>query len=402
MIHMSTNNKSFIETAQQLKDKGISNCWFMLQLNNPELELIDARSNDLSKEEIDAVIKECITNPWYFLREVVLIPDGPAQPVPFELHLGNLATLSMFFKGIDTYTCTPRFTYKTKSILAGLLWGFIFGCKEEFAFIAKDIVHARINISKISQIWEVLPEYLQDHKIFKYLEDVLENTFSGNTISTVSASRNVDTAHAIGRGLAHPVEFFDDFEFIPNMYHTIASSNTAYTVASRRARDQGRLHGRIYASTPADLSTKEARVAIDIIQCAAKFDEKMYDMSDDELESYIIDKSLNKIVYIEYDYDELRKDEKWLEEMCKGLNWKTDTIRREVLLERFISRKLDGRPRKQLPNHLLANMDVEMGSITDGQLDMYGIISEHERAIVKEMYAKHPKGFFPNPYCALR
>lgn len=44
---------------------------------------------------------------------------------------------------------------------------------------------------------------------------------------------------------------------------------------------------------------------------------------------------------------------------------------------------------------------VEMGSITDKELDSYAKFSDYEKKIIKEMYAKHPKGTFPNPRCAL-
>jgi len=44
---------------------------------------------------------------------------------------------------------------------------------------------------------------------------------------------------------------------------------------------------------------------------------------------------------------------------------------------------------------------IEMGYITDEELDAYARFSEHEKKIIKEMYAKNPKGTFPNPICAL-
>lgn len=44
----------------------------------------------------------------------------------------------------------------------------------------------------------------------------------------------------------------------------------------------------------------------------------------------------------------------------------------------------------------------EMGSITDKEIDAFGKFSDYEKGIIKEQYSKHPKGFFPNPICALR
>lgn len=43
----------------------------------------------------------------------------------------------------------------------------------------------------------------------------------------------------------------------------------------------------------------------------------------------------------------------------------------------------------------------DYGAITDEEIDEYGSFSEHEKEIIKEQYAKHKKGTFPNPRCAL-
>lgn len=43
----------------------------------------------------------------------------------------------------------------------------------------------------------------------------------------------------------------------------------------------------------------------------------------------------------------------------------------------------------------------EVENITDAEIENWGITSEYEKKIVKEQYAKYPKGFFKNPICAL-
>lgn len=45
---------------------------------------------------------------------------------------------------------------------------------------------------------------------------------------------------------------------------------------------------------------------------------------------------------------------------------------------------------------------LEMGSITDEEIDKWGKFSKVEKRIIKKAYASHQKGFFPNPHCALR
>lgn len=44
---------------------------------------------------------------------------------------------------------------------------------------------------------------------------------------------------------------------------------------------------------------------------------------------------------------------------------------------------------------------IEMGYITDEEIDAYGKFTDSQKEIIKKMYAEYPKGFFPNPMCAL-
>lgn len=44
---------------------------------------------------------------------------------------------------------------------------------------------------------------------------------------------------------------------------------------------------------------------------------------------------------------------------------------------------------------------IEMGSITDEEIDAFGKFSDYQKGIIKEQYSLHNKGFFPNPMCAL-
>ncbi|MCB2347332.1 hypothetical protein, partial [Clostridium estertheticum] len=44
---------------------------------------------------------------------------------------------------------------------------------------------------------------------------------------------------------------------------------------------------------------------------------------------------------------------------------------------------------------------TEQEQISDEEIDNYSKFSDREKQIIKEEYAKHPKGFYPNPRCAL-
>ena len=45
---------------------------------------------------------------------------------------------------------------------------------------------------------------------------------------------------------------------------------------------------------------------------------------------------------------------------------------------------------------------IEMGCITDEELDDFGIVDPVSRDIIKYRYSHAPKGFYPNPWVALQ
>lgn len=74
-VHVQTNNKSFIRTAEVFKLMGVKNYYFHLQLNNPLLINVDPWDPHLTKEEKAMIHAECNQNIWYIIREVIKI-DG--------------------------------------------------------------------------------------------------------------------------------------------------------------------------------------------------------------------------------------------------------------------------------------------------------------------------------------
>lgn len=74
MIHTSTTNPSFLSYAELLKERGVKNNTFLLELNNEELASVDPHSKDITPAQRVAIKQECLVNPWYFFREVLRVP----------------------------------------------------------------------------------------------------------------------------------------------------------------------------------------------------------------------------------------------------------------------------------------------------------------------------------------
>lgn len=85
-----------------------------------------------------------------------------------------------------------------------------------------------------------------------------------------------------------------------------------------------------------DLDTKAGTAAQVLLDKTAKWSERLYDMSDDDIKEYfkLQGKDCNKILYIEYSYLEIGLTHEWFEENAAGIGDNL-TVRRELLLQRL-------------------------------------------------------------------
>ena len=114
LYDFGTMNRSFLQVAKDLKTVGIRNCYFMLEIKDPYLVTIDPYSVDehgrcnLTQEQVDRIILECKSNPWYYLREIARIPDQGGTAVPYRANRGNIAQAWCIWKGYDSWLCLTR------------------------------------------------------------------------------------------------------------------------------------------------------------------------------------------------------------------------------------------------------------------------------------------------------
>ena len=101
-----------------LKEKGISNNNFMLMIFDKGLIGVDPFDPNLSPEYKARILREIQRNFWYFIREVVRVPDqggavgGGAR---YKLHRGNLAMNFGFMLNWNMFVEFPRQHGKTIS-----------------------------------------------------------------------------------------------------------------------------------------------------------------------------------------------------------------------------------------------------------------------------------------------
>lgn len=188
-----TKNKSFIKVHKQLELLGVRNNEFFLLLLNPRLQGVDPHDPNISPEVAMMVIEECQLNFFYYLREVVRIPQQGAGVVPFELDRATLAAAYCFINDINFYLMKPRQTGKSVGLCAFLSWAFKFGITNGgFAFYANKEKNSKANLKRMKTYIGLLPTYMANmgtqmkdstgriirktNNIKKYYEPVTGNT----------------------------------------------------------------------------------------------------------------------------------------------------------------------------------------------------------------------------------
>lgn len=344
--HMSTTNQSFLDMHYYLKQTGRQNNKFFLVIYDPDLIGVDPRDPNLNTLMKKKILRECIINFWYFIREVVRIPDqggavgGGAR---YKLHRGNLALNFGFLLNWNMFVEFPRQHGKTISAVVWYLWVFNFGTtNSEMMFMNKKHDDSKMNLRRLKDIRDTLPSYLQmkemmgpDGKVKKASNNVesTTNIINNNKITTKAGARNSAGANGLGRGCTMPIHWYDEYAFI--LYNDViySAATPAFKTASMNAKKNNAPYGILITTTPGDMTTNEGIEAYNTKEAATPFNEAFYDYSFDKLEEVKNSNTSSSFFYIRYTYQQLGSSEQYFKEMVIDLKKNWVAIRREVLLE---------------------------------------------------------------------
>jgi hypothetical protein len=332
-IQTQTRNTSFVKMYKYLKKIGVRNNKFFLKLYDPDLMDVNPHSSRLTEIQKKKIIAEVTRNPWYYLREVCLIP-APGAAIRFELHRGNLAALWSLFNNFNFFLLLPRQKGKTMSVAAGLTWIYHFGTTNtQMLFSNKAVSDAVNNLKRFKDITLLLPEYIQS--------GILDFTDTNNVESIVGAKRNnsivtkgsansTETADKMGRGMSVPILWYDEFAFLKHSETIYSAAAPAQSKVAEVARANGKPYCKVITTTPNNIDSDEGSYAHGMIQNACAFLEQMYDWTHSEVEKFIEDNSMNDFLYIKFTWQQLGLTEEWYRKECRNLNNNTLIIRREI------------------------------------------------------------------------
>lgn len=346
-----TKNESFLMTAQELKTLGLKNWYFMLEVKYPNtgVQDIDPYKPDISAEDMGKILIECKQNPWFFFREVCKIPVRGTGLVPLYLHRAGCAAIWCFLNSIDFELVQPRQTYKTTVITAIMEYAVLFEYQNiDIPYMHKTEQRCEGNVGILRDYIMALPKFMNPWSAMKHPPGLQSLKYEAHNVNVrvLSAAKRENDAADKTRGFSLFTWFIDECEFIPFIKNVINGANPTIVQARKTAKANGIRSCMMYASTPGDLETAEGKDFQSIIDNTPRFDEAFYDLTLEELERMKSvplpgemdqDRKPVTMLYIEFDYIQLRKDIQWLKEqyfeaVSKGT---IDEYRRGVLLQRY-------------------------------------------------------------------
>ena len=334
IIHSSTRNRSFLKMYKTLQELGVKNNKFFLRLYDADLANVNPHDKNLSSVIKKKIVVEIVRNPWYYLREVILLPAAGSS-IPFELHRGNLALVWCILNNLNTILILPRQQGKTIGVVSILEWVYDFGTSNtEILFSNKSLGDAINNLKRLKDIRHQLPAFLKE-AITNTSEDVdnIEGILCAdrnNSIKTKGQPRSAVDADKQGRGMTAPFLWFDEFAFLTYNDLVLKAASPAYSKAAANAEKSNKPYGKLITTTPNNIDSGSGMVCYQIINEAAKFDEMMYDWSKEEIKDYIKNNSSNDYIFIEFTWKQLGLSEEWYEEQKRSLLNDSRTIEREV------------------------------------------------------------------------
>lgn len=187
IFDLSSKNESFINFSEVLKDLGVENSLFHLRLFDERLKGIDPFSDDLTSLDRSRIIKECTINPWYFLRECIMLRSKimglTEQGNLFRINRVNAAIIYSYLSNIDSVVCVPRQQFVTTSAAAVILWAAMFHNKN-YNFVSDSVIF---------RVWTSIPDYIRN--LMKKNNTQLNLCVSGKVSNTIRVGDTILKHH---------------------------------------------------------------------------------------------------------------------------------------------------------------------------------------------------------------
>lgn len=281
-----TTNSTFIDLVETYYRMGIKNCLFVLALHNPELQGVDPHDvANLTLRQKAQILKESKENFWYYIREVVRVPEIGANPMRFMANRANVAMYWCFFNNIDYANILPR--QCGKSVGADILNDWILhigGYNQTVQLFTHSVKLRKENIARLKGIRDSKPAFMNfyDEKVDFDNTEGLSCKLLKNYYLTAVSQKDPQEATRIGRGMTSAVIQADELPFCSNAGITWAAMMGSTSAAIEAAERNQTMYGNIITTTAGNRLTKDGKFAYQLIHGGMDWSEHLLDTENRE------------------------------------------------------------------------------------------------------------------------
>lgn len=278
---LNTSNESFIKLAYTHKTLGVDNWYMVLALYNRELSGVDARF-DYTKEKGDhldtdtktAIDRECAENPWYWFREVALVPQEGDDPSIFLINRGTFALIWAYFNNVDFGLLMIRQQGKSVVLYMLLLYLSTYGRNLTMILLTKDGGLRNETMVRMRRARAVLPEWT--YLLAGDSENEYKFTYNtrNNNVLTVIPPTDKKAANNRGRGNTSGTYGSDETAFTKYIEIMLPAALAAGTKVRINAERAGVPYGNMFVTTPGMLDTPEGAYTYNMFMGGVYWDEK--------------------------------------------------------------------------------------------------------------------------------
>lgn len=332
---VNTKNKSFLRFSALLKNMGVENHMFPLQLHNPELLGIDPFSADLTIEQMGLISIECKQNFFYYIREIARVPAvAGSDATPFRANRGNFSLFWLFFNHVTVFLIQIRQT--GKSFSTDTLMNYLLNVRctgTEINLLTKDDTLRSSNIERMKAIEAELPFYLKQRtksdigNTEELTVKALSNRYRGHL-----PSKSPKQALNVGRGLSSPIFQIDEGAFLYNIGISLPAALAAGTAMRDIARRNNEPYGTIITTTAGKKDDRDGKYIYEELMKSAIWTEKFYDCENlEHLEEMVRKNSSGGYLRVNctFNHRQLGYTDAWLKQAIEDAMVSGDDARRD-------------------------------------------------------------------------
>ena len=318
IVDYETKNESFLRYSLLLREMGIKNHLWPLQLHDAGLQGVDPFDPNITPDLAVRIAIECKTNFFYFIREVARDPAGSDDfPISFKANRGIMATYWLFFNHILVILVLVRQVGKS----FGLDWLYTFllnlrVTKTDISVLTKDEKLRGRELERLKGMELALPSYLKQRSTRDPGNtEVFKIGALQNFLKLYLPNKSPKLADMVGRGMTSPIIGVDEFAYLHNNWITIPVMLTTAGAAREISRLKNEPYGTVFSTTSGKRDTPEGRYAYRLTSDAAIWSEGFYDTRNlAELEETIKKASPGKKLHVNctFNHRQLGKTDDWL------------------------------------------------------------------------------------------